>query len=105
MRVHPFRHGVFRISLQTGIPIVPIFIHYEPQQDFFWHRQPLPLKLWQIMRAHAPSADYHLFDAFDPNQFDSVSSYCETVQKHYLAWQASYLGPDPDVPGQSDGAL
>ncbi len=105
MRVHPFRHGVFRISLQTGIPIVPIFIHYEPQQDFFWHRQPLPLKLCQIMRAHAPSADYHLFDAFDPNQFDSVESYCETVQKHYLAWQASYLGPDPDVPGQSDGAL
>lgn len=36
-----------------------------------WHRQPLPVKLWQIMRASHPTADYHLFDPFDPNQFDS----------------------------------
>jgi len=91
MRIHPFRYGVFNISLETGIPIVPVFIHYQPQQDFFWDHQPLPLKLWQIMRADKPVADYHLFDPFTPDEFDSVEAYCEAVYQRYLEWQADYL--------------
>lgn len=91
MRVHPFRFGAFRISLQTGIPIVPVFIHYEAQRDFYWHHQPLPLKLWQIMRARNPVANYHLFDAFQPSEYDSQEAYCEAVQGQYLVWQRRFL--------------
>ncbi len=91
MRVHPFRYGAFGISLQTGIPIVPVFIHYEAQRDFFWHHEPLPLKLWQIMRTRNPVANYHVFDAFQPADFDSREAYCEAVQARYLEWQRRFL--------------
>lgn len=93
MRVHPFRYGAFDISLRTGVPVVPVFIHYEPQRAFFWGHELLPMKLWQIMRTHKPRADYHLFDAFEPGEFSSVEAYCETVHQHYLEWQVEYLEP------------
>ena len=91
MRVHPFRYGAFAISLDTGIPIVPVFIHYEAQRDFYWDREPLPLKLWQIMRAANPVANYHLFDAVDPAEFTDKESYCAALQQRYREWQARYL--------------
>lgn len=91
MRIHPFRYGAFTISLETGIPIVPVFIHYEAQRDFFWDRQPLPLKLWQIMRAANPTANFHLYDAIDPSAYRDRESYCNAVQQRYLEWQRRYL--------------
>lgn len=91
MRIHPFRFGAFAISLETGIPIVPVFIHYEAQRDFFWDRQPLPLKLWQIMRAANPVANYHLYDAIDPSNYSDKERYCSVVQTRYLEWQRQYL--------------
>ncbi|BAN68578.1 lysophospholipid acyltransferase family protein [endosymbiont of unidentified scaly snail isolate Monju] len=91
MRVHEFRYGAFAVSLETGIPIVPVFIHYEAQRDFFWDRESLPLKLWQIMRATNPVANYHLFDAIDPRDFTDKADYCQAVQQRYLDWQARYL--------------
>jgi len=91
MRVHEFRYGAFAVSLKTGIPIVPVFIHYEAQRDFFWDREPLPLKLWQIMRATNPVANYHLFDAIDPCDFTDKVDYCQAVQRRYLDWQTRHL--------------
>ena len=31
-----FRYGAFEASIRTGVPILPLFIHYEAQQDFEW---------------------------------------------------------------------
>lgn len=92
MRVQPFRYGVFDISLRSGVPIVPVFIHYQPQRAFFWDRELMPVKLWHIMRARDARADYHLFDAFEPGDHPSVEAYCEAVHRRYLEWQAEYLG-------------
>ena len=87
----PFRYGAFDLSLTTNVPIVPLLLHYQSQEDFEWHHQHLLVKLWQIMTAQNRRADYYVFDAIDPSQFDSKEAYCEYVQKLYLTWQQQYF--------------
>ena len=92
-RLHDhFRYGAFSISLQTGIPIVPVFIHYEAIDDFFWGKQNLPHKIWQIMNARNKRANYHVFDAFNPEDFANREDYCDAVYLQYLKWQEKIIG-------------
>ncbi|MDH4274585.1 MAG: 1-acyl-sn-glycerol-3-phosphate acyltransferase [Gammaproteobacteria bacterium] len=92
-RLHSeFKHGAFDISLRTGIPIVPVFLHYEAQDDFEW-RDPQTLlhKLWHFMRTVNSRVNYYVFDAIDPKQFKDKDEYNQYVYKLYLQWQAKYL--------------
>lgn len=93
IRLHSdFRYGAFDISLQTGVPIVPVFIHYESQQDFHWRDGViLPRKMWDFMTTQNNRANYYLFDAFDPADFSDKESYTQHVYDCYLAWQKRYL--------------
>lgn len=91
-RIHDrFFNGAFELSLRTGTPIVPVFIHYECQDDFYWSGQILPHKLLQIMLTRNNRANYYLFDAFDPRDFTDKQSYNRAVHRRYLEWQARYL--------------
>ena len=91
-RVHlPFHFGVFDISLETGIPIVPLFTHYETQEDFEWLDQSILKKIWEIINSQNKTANFYLHDAIDPKQFKSKESYCHAVQEMYLQWQKKYL--------------
>jgi len=87
-----FRFGAFDISLRTGLPIVPVFIHYEAQQDFEW-QPPYTLlhKFWHFMTTQNPRANYYVFDAIDPGQFKDKAAYSEFVYNQYLEWQKKYL--------------
>ncbi len=31
-----FKSGAFDVSIRTGVPILPVFLHYEAQDDFEW---------------------------------------------------------------------
>lgn len=53
-----FRYRAFKISLQTGIPIVPIYLHCEAVHDFHWVRHRLLRNLRQIMLAQNNRANY-----------------------------------------------
>ncbi len=87
----PFRYGVFELSMQSKIPIVPVFLHYESQVDFEWQNEHLLYKLWQIMRSQNRTAHYYIYDAIDPTQFESKEAFCTYVQNCYLEWQKRYL--------------
>jgi 1-acyl-sn-glycerol-3-phosphate acyltransferase len=87
----PFRYGAFDLSLTTNVPIVPLFLHYESQEDFEWLGQHLLLKLWQILTSQNRRAHYYVYDAIDPADFKDKESYCEHVQNLYLQWQQRYL--------------
>lgn len=87
----PFRYGAFELAMQTGVPIVPVFLHYEAQADFEWQYQSLIYKLWMILKAENRRANYYLFDAIDPKQFASKEVLCQHVQNLYLGWQKQYL--------------
>ncbi|MDH3871800.1 MAG: 1-acyl-sn-glycerol-3-phosphate acyltransferase [Gammaproteobacteria bacterium] len=87
-----FRYGAFDISLRTGIPILPVFLHYETQDDFEW-REPQTLlhKLWHMMTTQNNRVNYYVYDAIDPGQFADKAAYTEYVHGKYLEWQARYL--------------
>lgn len=87
-----FRYGAFDISLRTGVPIVPVFLHYESQEDFEWSPgQTLIQKMWHFMTAQNNRANYYVFDAIDPKQFADKKTYYDHVYGLYLHWQTQYL--------------
>jgi 1-acyl-sn-glycerol-3-phosphate acyltransferase len=87
-----FRYGAFRVSLNTGVPILPVFLHYESQDDFEW-RSPQTLldKFWHLMTSQNNRANYYVHDAIEPGQFKTVEEYNQYVYNLYLKWQARYL--------------
>lgn len=87
-----FRYGAFEASLATGVPILPLFIHYEAQDDFEW-RDPQTLlhKLWHFVSTRNNRANYYVFDAIDPAQFANKEQYSAYVYQQYQRWQQQYL--------------
>lgn len=87
-----FRHGAFDISMKTGVPILPVFLHYESQDDFEW-RDPhtLPHKLWHMLITQNNRANYYLYDAIHPSQFKDKEEYNTYVHQLFLKWQTHYL--------------
>jgi len=94
-RLSPFLYGIFGISRETGVPIIPVYIHYEAQEDFEWQGQTLPRKIWQIMTAKNRTAHFHVYEPFQPGAFADRESYCATVHGHYLHWQQIHLSHTP----------
>ncbi|MBM3116186.1 lysophospholipid acyltransferase family protein [Jeongeupia naejangsanensis] len=86
-----FHYGAFTLSLDTGVPIVPVFLHYEAQQAFAWEGQTLPQMLRQIACAPNRQAHYHVYDAFDPADFADRDAYVQHVHACYLTWQQRHL--------------
>ena len=87
-----FRYGAFDMSIQTGIPILPVFLHYEAQDDFEW-RDPHTLidKLLHFLNTENSTANYYVFDAIDPAQFESKEEFTEYTWNLYKKWQSQYL--------------
>ncbi len=87
-----FRYGAFDISLRTGVPILPVFLHYEAQDVFEWKSNETPVqKLWHFLTAPNNRVNYYVYDAIDPARFTDKCAYCDYVHGLYLAWQAKYL--------------
>lgn len=87
-----FRYGAFDISLKTGTPIVPVFIHYEAQEDFEWRpNEYLIEKIWHILTTRNSRANYYVFDALEASDFKTKEQYADYVRALYLKWQQKYL--------------
>ncbi len=92
-RLQPaFRHGVFAISLKTGIPILPVYLHYEALHDFHWGRHSLLANIRNIMFASNNRANFYVYDPIEPHLFDDKQSYCDHVYELYQQWQARHIG-------------
>lgn len=87
-----FRYGAFDVSMKTGVPILPVFIHYEAQDDFEW-RDPNTLldKIYHFLNTQNSTANYYVFDAIDPAQFSSKEEFTEYTWQLYKRWQIKYL--------------
>lgn len=86
-----FHYGAFTASLQTGVPIVPVYLHYEALHDFHWGDHGLLRNLGNILRASNNRANYFVFDAIDPRLFHDKMSYSAHVHRLYEDWQARHL--------------
>jgi 1-acyl-sn-glycerol-3-phosphate acyltransferase len=92
-RIHlPFQYGSFDISIKTGVPIIPVLLHYEAQEAFEWREnESLIHKLWEIWKSPNKNANYYVFDAIDPKNFANKKELCGHVENLYLKWQSKYL--------------
>ncbi len=86
-----FHTGAFDISLQTGIPILPVFLQYIDQETFEWTNQTLIKKLWQIFKSNNNQVNYYVHDAIQADEFSDKESYAKHVHALYLEWQKDYL--------------
>lgn len=87
-----FRYGAFDISLRTGVPILPVFLHYEAQADFEWAPPHTLLhKIWHFLTTQNNRANYYVYDAIEPSRFADKQSYYNYVYGLYREWQARYL--------------
>ena len=87
-----FYTGAFETAMRTGVPILPVFLHYEAQETFEW-REPYTLmqKFWHIMHSQNNRANFYVFDAVSPDGFDDKHAFAEYMRQRYLQWQARYL--------------
>lgn len=87
-----FQSGAFEISMRTGVPILPVFIHYEAQDTFEWRDpQLLPHKIWHFMTNHNNKANYYVYDAISPEGQTDKREFANQVHQKYLEWQKRYL--------------
>ena len=92
-RIHTvFESGAFDLSMLTGIPILPVFLHYEAQETFEW-REPQTLlhKFWHFMTSQNDQANYYVYDPIYPTGFTDKKAFAEHVRQMYLTWQQRYL--------------
>lgn len=87
-----FRYGAFDVSIKTGVPILPVFIHYEAQETFEWQDPDSLLdKIWHFITSQNNRANYYVYDAIDPSDFKDKQAFSEHVHAKYLEWQQRYL--------------
>lgn len=87
-----FQTGAFDIALQTGTPVLPVFIHYEAQDRYEW-REPYSLiaMFWRIMTSKNNTANYYVYDAVEPTGFEDKETFAKHMHTCYLNWQKQYL--------------
>lgn len=91
-RLQPnFRYGVFAVSIETGVPIVPVYLHYEALHDFHWGRHSLLRNIRNIMLASNNRVNMYVYDPVEPQRFHDKISYCNHVYGLYQRWQERHL--------------
>jgi 1-acyl-sn-glycerol-3-phosphate acyltransferase len=92
-RLHTeFKSGAFDVSMRTGIPILPVFLHYEAQDDFEW--QPpwtLPDKIRHMAAAVNNRANFYVYDPLDPKDYADKYAMKAAAYDMYRRWNAQYL--------------
>ena len=87
-----FKSGAFEVSIRTGVPILPLFLHYEAQDDFEW--QPpyaLPDKIRHMMTAINNRANFYVYDPLDPKDYADKYAMRAAAYALYVRWNAQYL--------------
>jgi len=87
-----FKSGAFDVSIRTGVPILPVFLHYEAQDDFEW-QPPYSLidKIRHMATAVNNRANYYVFDPMDPKDYADKYAMKAAAYEKYTRWNAQYL--------------
>jgi 1-acyl-sn-glycerol-3-phosphate acyltransferase len=88
---HEFLSGAFDVSIRTGVPILPVFLHYEAQDDFEWQGQTLPDRIRQMLFTVNDRANYYVFDPLDPKDFADKYAMKTAAYEKYVDWNEKYL--------------
>ncbi len=87
-----FKSGAFEVSMRSGVPIVPVFLHYEAQDDFEWQDPyTLPDKIRHMMCAVNNRANYHVFDPLEPKDFADKYQMKAEAYRRFAEWNRRFL--------------
>lgn len=89
---HQFKLGAFEVSLRTGIPILPVYLHYEAGDDFYWGKQTLMRKILDIMLTRNNQANYYVYEAFEPRDYTDKEAYARMAHARFLEWEDRHQG-------------
>jgi len=92
-RLHTeFKSGAFEVSMRTGIPILPVFLHYEAQDDFEWQEPwTLPDKIRHMATAVNNRANFYVYDPLDPKDYADRYAMKAAAYEMYVRWNTQYL--------------
>lgn len=86
-----FQRGAFAASAATGVPILPIFIHYEAQESFEWQGQTLVQKILQLATAPNRRVNFHVFDPLLPQEHGDETALRDACYALYQRWDQRFL--------------
>lgn len=89
---HEFKSGAFEVALRTGVPILPVFLHYEAQDDFEWQDPyTLPDKIRHMMTTVNNRANYYVYDVLDPKDYADKYAMKAAAYALFARCNAQYL--------------
>ena len=87
-----FKSGAFEVSMRTGVPILPVFLHYEAQDDFEWQEPyTLPQKIVHMVRTINNRANYYVYDVLDPKDYADRYAMKAAAYALFARCNAQYL--------------
>jgi lyso-ornithine lipid O-acyltransferase len=87
-----FKSGAFEVSIRTGIPILPVFVHCEAQDDFEWRpTESLPQKIWHMMTTANNRVNFYVYDPLDPKDYADKHAMKAAAYALYVRWNAEHL--------------
>jgi len=88
-----FAMGAFQASWDTGVPIVPIYMHYDNLDAFVPDAKVNHKKeFFRILFAPNKRIKAYIFDSISPSTFKNPQDYRDAVYQQYCQWQHDYYG-------------
>lgn len=88
--LRPFKYGAFEISMNSGIPILPIYLQYEAENTYEWGDYGLVYHLYELFISPNKHVHCYIFPPIQPEKFQSISEYNEYVHRLYETWEVEY---------------
>lgn len=88
--LRPFKFGVFDISINTQVAILPVYFQYEAENSFEWGDYGLLHHLWNLTTAPNKHAHCYIFPPIKPENFTDPQVFCNFVHEQYENWEKKY---------------
>lgn len=86
--LNPFFKGAFHLSKQTGVPILPVYVHYEELESYTWGDYGLLKFMWRVLFVpRNRNAHLYIFDAVNPDRFGDEQEMRDYMHSFYLEQQ------------------
>ena len=90
-RVQPFYMGAFHLSKLTGLPILPVFLHYEEENSYHWGDYGLiRFMLRALFIPKNRNAHLYIFDAFLPENYKNEQTMHDSVYDFFIHAEQKY---------------
>ncbi len=88
--LRPFKFGAFDISIQSKVPILPVYMQYEAENSFEWSDFGLVRHLWYLLTAPNKHIHCYIGQPVIPDSFSDPQVFSDFVHKQFETWESKY---------------